>query len=246
MEQDAQSNDSQPLAVPLATYYNIPIELIIEIHGMCEPEEFGEFRIADARLHHGPLCSVPHSEVDADYFEAYKQRQLVTVAEEASIFEYKRTYTTFRGKPHGEFKSWRHNGQLYRHAFYAHGKLHGEHREWFTTGRLSYRAFHVHGKYKGKFKRWHSNGQLYTRAFYVHGKCEGDYQQWHENGQLHSVVFNVHSNREGEYQQWYENGNLQSRSFYVNDLLNGEYNYWNIDGYLAFSCIYINGVEIMN
>lgn len=244
MEDDSQSNDCRPLRREIS-YYSIPIELIKVIHWMCEPEEFGELRIADARLYHGPHCSVPHGEVDAEYFTNYKQSRLVTMDEENNIFGYRRIYTTFRGKNHGEFKCWHYNGQLYRQAFYVHGKLHGKHEEWFNTGQLSLRVFYVNDKCEGEFKRWHANGQLHTSVIYVHGKCEGDYQKWHENGQLHSIVFYIHGNREGEYHQWHDNGQPQVRSLYVDDLLNGDYKYWNRDGRLTSNCTYSDGVEIV-
>jgi hypothetical protein len=144
-------------AVSRASYYDIPIELIRVIHNMCEPEEYGEFRIADSRLFF----------VSPDYFEAYKRSQLVSVTVKTSMF--KTIYTTFRGNRHGDFKQWNDNGQLIYYLHYIRGKKHGEHKIWYDNGQLCINAYYVNDKFHGRYEYIAEDGQVRRSCIYVDG-----------------------------------------------------------------------------
>lgn len=186
----------------MTSYYDIPIELIKDIHGLCEPECFGEFRIADARLYFA----------GTDYFETYKQKWLTTVSTEATTDTYKEIYTTFRGKFHGEYKTWHNNGQLCEHSNYIHGKQHGEQKEWYEDGQLYEHSFYIRGKLHGVHKEWYEDGSLSSQTSHANGILHGESKLWHNNGNLHIHSFYVKGRRQGEYKKWHKNGTLKSHS----------------------------------
>jgi hypothetical protein len=143
----------------MTTYYDIPIELIRIIHGLCGPEGYGEFRIADARL------------VDHDRFEDYKLSQLVTIVTEVHGEHgeiYKQVYTTFRGKCHGQYKFWHVDKEelLLQSTFYVHGKRHGEHKEWLDIIDLT-----------SSDKDCERISHPHIHEIYVHGKRHGEYKE---------------------------------------------------------------------
>lgn len=233
-----------PLAVSRAVYYDIPIELIRVIHNLCEPEGYGEFRIADGRL------------TDHGRFVSYKQSQLVTVTVETQ-YVYKAIYTTFRGKFHGEYKNWHENGppvggvaerlQLHTQSYYAHGKRHGEYKQWYSCGRLSQQHFYVRDELHGEYKRWYYNGQLHIQTSYVNGMNHGEHKEWHysnpEQLQLRMHTFYAHNKLHGEYKEWRENGQLYTRTIYVDGKIHGKYREYDKNGRICRLKIYYNGKE---
>lgn len=143
----------------MAVYYDIPIELIRVIHKMCEPEGYGEFHIADARLYNsGP-----------DYFADYKKRWLIEIVEDAFTSHLKRIYTTFRGKKHGEYKVWRNNGQLYLTTSFTHGKRCGEYKHYHENGQIYIQSFYVNDQRHGEYKVLRNTGELMRDEIYDNG-----------------------------------------------------------------------------
>lgn len=235
---------------PSASYYNVPIELIRVIHCMCEPECFGTFRIADARLFN----------TGSDYFEDYKKSQLVEINVEMSESSFKTIYTSFREKRHGECKTWYDDAsptgklQLQSHSFYVHGRLHGECKNWFNNGQLRARSFYVRGQLHGKYKVWFNNGQLRSRAFYINEQLHGECKDWFHSedlglGKEHAArlrehAFYVHGQKHGEFKSWHDNEQLDIHTHYIDGRRHGECKAWHRDGLLYVDSLYVNGDRI--
>lgn len=222
----------------MAGYYDVPIELIRVIHCMCEPEGYGEFRIADARL------------ADHDRFVDYKQSCLTIVTKEATETTYKSSYTTFRGNRHGDCRQWHDNGCICSYKFYIHGKIHGALSRWYDNEQLRSYAFFIHGKLEGEHRSWYRNespGQVphpLARSFYKDGLIHGEHKKWHSNGQLHFHAFHMHGKSHGEFKQWYDNGQLYIYVQIKHGINHGDYKRWTIDGTLVSHRIFSDGVKI--
>jgi antitoxin component YwqK of YwqJK toxin-antitoxin module len=172
---------------------------------MCEPEEYGAFRIADTRLFL----------TGTDYFESYKKRWLIEVVEEASDNYLKRTYTTFRGKRHGEYRLWHDNGKLCVQSFHVHGKLHGEYKEWHDNGKLRSTTSYVNAKFHGEYKLYRYNGEICCHAFYKNDEIHSEYRRY-VDGQPRVHTFRAHDKMNCNYKLWGTVGGLYAYRSYVN------------------------------
>ena len=52
-----------------------------------------------------------------------------------------------KGQKHGEYKSWRDNGQLRVHCFFVNGRFHGEFKWWYENDQIREHRFYVNGDF---------------------------------------------------------------------------------------------------
>lgn len=103
----------------------------------------------------------------------------------------------YRGREHGQWKTFYNNRQLQTVRYYDHGKKTGCLQRWHDNGQLAVTANFIDDEYDGVLKEWDSQGNLLKALTYARGHESGAQRAWYPNGKIRSNYVVIEGRRYG-------------------------------------------------
>ncbi len=99
----------------------------------------------------------------------------------------KKSETYKNGNPHGPYKSYYENGQLWQSGNKdKRGRIHGSYKRYYENGQLECSVNIKNFKKVGLSEIYYENGQLKSSCNYKDGELDGLFERYDKNGQLKS------------------------------------------------------------
>jgi len=124
-------------------------------------------------------------------------------------------YETLHGKIDGRHEYYSTPKALLEFHTYARGKVHGPFKRYYHNGQVQYEGEYVNEQQHGEYVSYHFNGKLKSKGRYVAGKEDGFWVYYQENGHPLSKGSYKNGLKEGLWETYFTNGSLESEKRYI-------------------------------
>ncbi len=118
---------------------------------------------------------------------------------------------------------------------------HGVWKDYYTNGQLWFEIEYDNGVPKGDYQSFYFNGKPQLKAHFTNGFVDGPYTEWYDNGNKRMEGNMKLCLKDGTWKYWNENGTLGKIESFKNGILDGEFVFWDSDGVLKEKKYYKNG-----
>lgn len=109
------------------------------------------------------------------------------------------------GAPHGEWKSWTQDGNLYEVGTYTRGEETGKYIQYSKSGKIKEEGSYLNGLEHGNWKSYRVNGDLIEEGEYNEGEKVGKWTYYYRSGKKKEVIEH-HVDGDKVWSFWAESG----------------------------------------